>query len=54
MDTAMSLSEPHPERPYQQTGVKLGDDQFVQSPSWEQKGISPRHFDPLFTSLPFL
>ena len=25
----MSLSQPHPERPYEQTGVKLGDEQFA-------------------------
>ena len=35
LDMAMSLSRPHPERPYEQTGVKLGDEQFAQSPDWE-------------------
>ena len=29
MDMAMSLSHPHPDAPYAQTGVKLGDDQFA-------------------------
>src|SRR3954468_14276986 len=29
LDMAMSLSHPHPERPYDETGVKLGDDQFA-------------------------
>ena len=38
LDMAMSLSEPHPVDPYEQTGVKLGDDQFAQSPDWEQAG----------------
>jgi saccharopine dehydrogenase-like NADP-dependent oxidoreductase len=38
LDMAMSLSEPHPEDPYSQTGVKLGDDQFEQAPDWEQAG----------------
>jgi saccharopine dehydrogenase-like NADP-dependent oxidoreductase len=38
LDMAMSLSEPHPENPYEQTGVKLGDDQFEQAPDWEQAG----------------
>ena len=38
LDMAMSLSEPHPEHPYEQTGVKLGDDQFEQAPDWEQAG----------------
>jgi saccharopine dehydrogenase-like NADP-dependent oxidoreductase len=38
LDMAMSLSEPHPENPYSQTGVKLGDDQFEQAPDWEQAG----------------
>ncbi|TXK18487.1 saccharopine dehydrogenase family protein [Homoserinibacter sp. GY 40078] len=38
LDMAMSLSEPHPENPYSETGVKLGDDQFAQSPDWERAG----------------
>ncbi|MGD8194431.1 saccharopine dehydrogenase C-terminal domain-containing protein [Herbiconiux sp. P18] len=38
LDMAMSLSEPHPAHPYQQTGVKLGDDQFAQAPDWEKAG----------------
>ena len=28
LDMAMTLSEPHPERPFELTGVKLGDYQF--------------------------
>lgn len=38
LDMAMSLSEPHPEHPYTQPGVKLGDDQFAQAPDWEKAG----------------
>ena len=29
LDMAMTLSEPHPERPYEQPGVMLGDEQFA-------------------------
>jgi saccharopine dehydrogenase-like NADP-dependent oxidoreductase len=38
LDMAMSLSEPHPTDPHNETGVKLGDDQFAQSPDWETAG----------------
>jgi saccharopine dehydrogenase-like NADP-dependent oxidoreductase len=38
LDMAMSLSEPHPDSPYSETGVKLGDDQFAQAPDWESAG----------------
>ena len=38
LDMAMSLSEPHPTNPYEETGIKLGDDQFAQSPDWETAG----------------
>ncbi len=38
LDLAMSLSRPHPESPYTQTGVKLGDEQFAQAPEWETAG----------------
>jgi saccharopine dehydrogenase-like NADP-dependent oxidoreductase len=38
LDMAMSLSQPHPERPYEQTGVKLGDDQFAKATEWEHSG----------------
>ena len=38
LDMAMSLSEPHPTNPHQQTGIKLGDDQFAQAPDWETAG----------------
>jgi saccharopine dehydrogenase (NAD+, L-lysine-forming) len=38
LDMAMSLSHPHPERPYEQTGVKLGDEQFALAGEWESAG----------------
>ena len=39
LDMAMSLSQPHPEHPHEQTYVKLGDEQFAQGPAWEQAGL---------------
>ncbi|HET9242769.1 MAG TPA: saccharopine dehydrogenase C-terminal domain-containing protein [Gaiella sp.] len=39
LDMAMTLSEPHPERPFEQTGVKLGDYQFARAAAWEQRGL---------------
>jgi saccharopine dehydrogenase-like NADP-dependent oxidoreductase len=38
LDMAMSLSSPHPELPYERTGVKLGDDQFAQHDAWSERG----------------
>ena len=38
LDMAMSLSHPHPEQPYEQTGVKLGDEQFAKASQWEEAG----------------
>ena len=38
MDMAMSLSQPHPERPYEECGVKLGDEQFAAADQWEAAG----------------
>lgn len=38
LDMAMSLSRPHPSRPYQECGVKLGDAQFDRSADWEAAG----------------
>jgi saccharopine dehydrogenase-like NADP-dependent oxidoreductase len=38
LDMAMSLSTPHPERPYAETGVKLGDEQFAVADDWVQAG----------------
>ena len=38
LDMAMSLSQPHPTAPYEQVGVKLGDEQFAVAPQWEEAG----------------
>jgi saccharopine dehydrogenase-like NADP-dependent oxidoreductase len=38
LDMAMSLSRPHPERPYEECGVKLGDTQFAEAAEWEKAG----------------
>lgn len=38
LDMAMSLSRPHPERPYEEVGVKLGDEQLAQAGEWESAG----------------
>lgn len=39
MDMAMTLSTPHPEKPFEKCGVKLGDYQFERAKQWEAKGI---------------
>jgi saccharopine dehydrogenase-like NADP-dependent oxidoreductase len=39
MDMAMTLSSPHPDRPYEACGVKLGDYQFERAGRWEEKGL---------------
>lgn len=39
LDMAMSLSRPHPERPHEETGVKLGDEQFAAAADWEDAGL---------------
>jgi len=39
MDMAMTLSQPHPQRPFEVPGVKLGDYQFERAPLWEKKGL---------------
>ncbi len=38
MDMAMSLSHPHPERPHELPGEKLGDAQFAKADAWERAG----------------
>ncbi len=38
LDMAMSLSRPHPERPYDELGTKLGDQQFVVADTWAGAG----------------
>jgi saccharopine dehydrogenase (NAD+, L-lysine forming) len=39
LDMAMTLSHPHPERPYSEPGVMLGDEQFAQAEQWEEAGV---------------
>jgi saccharopine dehydrogenase-like NADP-dependent oxidoreductase len=38
LDMAMTLSRRHPERPYEEPGVMLGDEQFAAADKWEQAG----------------
>jgi saccharopine dehydrogenase (NAD+, L-lysine forming) len=38
LDMAMSLSYPHPVQPYQECGIKLGDEQFAVAELWEKAG----------------
>jgi saccharopine dehydrogenase (NAD+, L-lysine forming) len=38
IDMATSLSRPHPERPFEKPGLKLGDEQFVRAAEWESAG----------------
>jgi len=38
LDMAMSLSRPHDSRPYELTGVKLGDEQFALAQQWADAG----------------
>lgn len=38
LDMAMSLSHPHPEKPHELPGVKLGDEQFEQDTMWADAG----------------
>ena len=39
LDMAMSLSEPHPTRPYEETGIKLGDYQLERDAAWREAGL---------------
>ncbi|MGO2750596.1 MAG: saccharopine dehydrogenase family protein [Pseudoclavibacter sp.] len=39
LDMAMSLSKPHPEHPHEQTGVKLGDEQFEHDAALKERGV---------------
>jgi saccharopine dehydrogenase (NAD+, L-lysine-forming) len=39
LDMAMSLSNPHPEAPHEEAGVKLGDEQFARAADWEGRGL---------------
>lgn len=38
LDMAMSLSQRHPDKPYELTGVKLGDEQFAAELKWKSAG----------------
>jgi saccharopine dehydrogenase-like NADP-dependent oxidoreductase len=38
LDMAMSLSQPHAERPHAETGVMLGDEQFARADAWRAAG----------------
>jgi saccharopine dehydrogenase (NAD+, L-lysine forming) len=39
LDMAMTLSHPHPERPYEQPGEMLGDLQLARHEEWERAGV---------------
>jgi saccharopine dehydrogenase (NAD+, L-lysine-forming) len=39
MDMALSLSRPHPEKPFEMAGVKLGDYQLGRASEWEGRGL---------------
>ncbi len=38
LDMAMSLSQRHPDAPFEKVGVKLGDEQFAKAGDWESAG----------------
>jgi saccharopine dehydrogenase (NAD+, L-lysine forming) len=38
VDMAMSLSHPHPQRPYEEVGEMLGEVQFAAAEDWEERG----------------
>jgi saccharopine dehydrogenase-like NADP-dependent oxidoreductase len=39
LDMAMTLSAPHPQRPYEEPGVMLGDEQFAADAAWRERGL---------------
>ncbi len=39
LDMAMTLSRPHPQRPYERPGTMLGEHQLAQHEAWEQAGL---------------
>jgi saccharopine dehydrogenase-like NADP-dependent oxidoreductase len=39
VDMAMHMSVPHPQHPYEKTGIRLGDAQFAQHPLWRNRGM---------------
>jgi saccharopine dehydrogenase-like NADP-dependent oxidoreductase len=38
IDMAMSPSQRHPDRPFELSGIKLGDEQFARAKAWEERG----------------
>jgi saccharopine dehydrogenase-like NADP-dependent oxidoreductase len=40
MDCAMTLSTPHPEKPFERAHIKLGDYQFERHEAWEKAGLT--------------
>ncbi|MBM3676604.1 MAG: ATP-binding protein [Actinobacteria bacterium] len=38
LDMAMTLSEPHPTKPFEEVGVMLGEHQFAQADAWAERG----------------
>ena len=38
VDMAMSLSSAHPDRPFSEPGLKLGDEQFAMDEAWQARG----------------
>jgi saccharopine dehydrogenase (NAD+, L-lysine forming) len=39
LDMAMTLSQPHPERPYEEPGTMLGDAQLAEHERWRDRGL---------------
>jgi saccharopine dehydrogenase-like NADP-dependent oxidoreductase len=39
LDMAMTISRPHPQRPYERPGTMLGEHQLAQHEAWEQAGL---------------
>jgi saccharopine dehydrogenase-like NADP-dependent oxidoreductase len=39
IDMAMNLSEPHPENPYEEVGIPLGNSQLAADESWRERGL---------------
>ncbi len=39
VDMAMNLSVPHPTEPFTKTGIRLGDGQFAEHPTWKNRGL---------------
>ena len=39
VDMAMNLSTPHATDPFNRTGIRLGDGQFAEDPTWKNRGM---------------